>query len=235
MKQKKETRATIERKIKNAIVFIPKDKDTTSIFFSDKGVRLTATTDNAVVAFGYSQTIYSNFTAAGISRPYLYTKRVIEIANESLKDIEVDGGYSFQRLLEVLKGKEDKSEYNIVTYYEWFLHNLFNPQFGIAEDEVSSFLVYEDYIHNIAKNSVLLSEHKEDVTNKQFIDKVIANIKDFTDNLEESVLLHKKSDEEIAKEEMEAVMATEQEHAMEAQINSSSASRGLASQSSGAD
>ena len=152
MEQKKETRATIERKIKNAVVFVPKDKNTTSIFFSDKGVRLTVTMDNAVVAFGYSQTIYSNFTAAGISRPYLYTKRVIEIANENLKDIEVDGGYSFQRLLEVLKAKDDKSEYNIVTYYEWFLHNLFNHQFGIAEDEVSSFLVYEDYIHNIAKN-----------------------------------------------------------------------------------
>ncbi len=221
MEQKKETRAAIERKIKNAIVFIPKDKDTTSIFFSDKGVRLTITMDSAVIAFGYSQTIYSNFTAAGISRPYLYTKRVIEIANEHLKDIEVDGGYSFQRLLDVLKAKEDNSEYNIVTYYEWFLHNLFNPQFGIAEDEVSSFFVYEDYIHNIAKNSVLLSEHKEDVTNKQFIDKMIANIKDFTDNLEESVLLHRKTDEEIAKEEMEAVMATEQEQAMEAQINGS--------------
>ena len=221
MEQKKETRATIERKIKNSVVFVPKDKGTISIFFSDKGVRLTATMDKAVVAFGYSQTVYSNFTAAGISRPYLYTKRVIEIANENLKDIEVDGGYSFQRLLEVLKAKEDKSEYNIVTYYEWFLHNLFNPQFGIAEDEVSSFLVYEDYIHNIAKNSVLLSERNEDLTNKQFIDKVIANIKDFTDNLEESVILHKKTDEEIAKEEMEAVMATEQEQAMEAQTNGS--------------
>ena len=219
MEQKKETRATIERKIKNAIVFIPKDKDTTGIFFSDKGVRLTATMDKAVVAFGYSQTVYSNFTAAGISRPYLYTKRVIEIANENLKDIEVDGGYSFQRLLEVLKAKEDKSEYNIVTYYEWFLHNLFNPQFGIAEDGVSSFLVYEDYIHNIAKNSILLDVRNEDLTNKQFIDKMIANIKDFTDNLEESVLLHKKSDEEIAKEEMDAVMATEQEQATAAQIN----------------
>ena len=219
MEQKKETRATIERKIKNAIVFVPKDKESISIFFSDKGVRLTATMDSAVIAFGYSQTIYSNFTAAGISRPYLYTKRMIEIANENLKDIEVNGGYSFQRLLEVLKAKEDKSEYNIVTYYEWFLHNLFNPQFGIAEDEVSSFLVYEDYIHNIAKNSILLDVRNEDLTNKQFIDKVIANIKDFTDNLEESVLLHKKADEEIAKEEMEAVVATEQEQAMEAQIN----------------
>lgn len=219
MEQKKETRAQIERRIKQAVVFVPKDKDTASIFFSDKGVRLTITMDSAVVAFGYSQTIYSNFTAAGISRPYLYTKRIIEIANENLKDIEVDGGYSFQRLLDVLNEKEDKSEYNIVTYFSWFLQNLFSPQFGIAEDEVSAFLVYEDYIHDIAKNSVLLSERNEDLTNKQFIDKVIANIKEFTDNLEESVLLHKKTDEEIAKENIEAVMATEQEQAMEAQVN----------------
>jgi hypothetical protein len=222
MEQKKETRATIERKIKNAVVFVPKDKDTTSIFFSDKGVRLTVTMDNAVVAFGYSQTVYSNFTASGISRPYLYTKRVIEIANESLKDIEVDGGYSFQRLLDVLNEKEDKSEYNIVTYFSWFLQNLFSPQYGIAEDEVSSFLVYEDYIHNIAKNSVLLSEHTEDVTNKQFIDSVIANIREFTDGLEESVLLHKKTDDELAKENMEAIQEQEQEQAMEVQINGAS-------------
>lgn len=221
MEQKKETRATIERKIKNAVVFVPKDKNTESIFFSDKGVRLTVTMDSAVIAFGYSQTIYSNFTAAGISRPYLYTKRVIEIANETAitKSIKDNGGYSFQRLLEVLKAKEDKSEYNIVTYYEWFLHNLFNPQFGIAEDEVSSFLVYEDYIHNIAKNSVLLSEHKEDVTNKQFIDSVIANIREFTNGLEESVLLRKKTDDELMKDNMEAVQEQEQEQALEAQIN----------------
>ena len=222
MEQKKETRATIERKIKNAVVFVPKDKGTISIFFSDKGVRLTATMDNAVVAFGYSQTVYSNFTAAGISRPYLYTKRVIEIANENLKDIEVDGGYSYQRLLDVLNEKEDKSEYNIVTYFSWFLQNLFSPQFGIAEDGVSSFLVYEDYIHNIAKNSVLLSEHNEDVTNKHFIDSVIAYIREFTDGLEESVLLHKKSDEEVMHENMEAIQEQEQEQAMEAQINGSS-------------
>lgn len=219
MEQKKETRATIERKIKNAIMFVPKDKDTISVFFSDKGVRLTTTSDTAVVAFGFSQTVYNSFTSAGISRPYLYTKRVIEIANENLKEIEVDGGYSYQRLLDVLKGKEDQSEYNIVTYYSWFLQNLFSPQFGIAEDDVSSFLVYEDYIHNIAKNSILLDVRNEDLTNKQFIDKMVANIKEFTDNLDESVLLHKKSDEEIAKEEMEAVMATEQEQAMEAQVN----------------
>lgn len=221
-KTTKPTNAQLQKRIKNAIVFVPKDKETISIFFGDKGVRLTITMDSAVIAFGYSQTIYSNFTAAGISRPYLYTKRIIEIANENLKDIEVDGGYSYQRLLDVLNEKEDKAEYNIVTFYDWFVFNLFQPQFGIAEDEVSSFLVYEDYIHNIAKNSVLLDVRNEDLTNKQFIDKMIANIKDFTDNLEESVLLHKKTDEEIAKENIEAEQEQELNNAMEAQVNGAS-------------
>ena len=122
----------------------------------------------------------------------------------------------------MLKEKEDKAEYNIVTYYDWFIFNLFQPQFGIAEDDVSSFLVYEDYIHNIAKNSILLDVRNEDLTNKQFIDKMIANIKEFTDNLEESVLLHKKTDEEVMKENIEATQEQELNDAMEAQVNGAS-------------
>jgi hypothetical protein len=221
MEQKKETRATIERKIKNAIIFIPKDKDTTSIFFSDKGVRLTVTMDNAVVAFGYSQTIYSNFTAAGVSRPYLYTKRVIEIANENLKDIEVDGGYSFQRLLEVLQAKEDKSDYNIVTYVSWWLEIIFAPLYSIDESEVGSFLVYEAYLHHIARQAVLLSEKKEDMTNKQFFDEVIKNMQNFIEGVDEHVIFHKMTDEEMAQANIEALTQNEQEQAMEAQINES--------------
>ena len=219
MEQKKETRATIERKIKNAIVFIPKDKDTTSIFFSDKGLRLTVNEDYAIIATGFHRHVFDNFTSSGISRPYLYTKRVIEIANENLKDIEVDGGYSFQRLLEVLKAKEDKSEYNIVTYYEWWCSVIFDGLYSISEDEVGSWLVYFKYINIIATNSILLEEHKEDVTNKQFVEQFISRIKEFTDGLEESVLLHKKTDDELMKENMEAVQEQEQEQAMEAQIN----------------
>lgn len=217
--KKKPTNAQLQKRLERAVLHLDRTKNTQSIYWSDKGCRLTADDDYAIIAFGYSQTIYSNFTAAGISRPYLYTKRIIEIANENLKEIEVGGGYSYQRLLDVLNEKEDKSEYNIVTYFSWFLQNLFSPQFGIAEDEVSSFLVYEDYIHNIAKNSILLDVRNEDLTNKQFIDKVIDNIKDFTDNLEESVLLHRKTDEEIVKENIEAAQEQELNDAMEAQMN----------------
>lgn len=219
MEQKKETRATIERKIKNAVVFVPRTKNTLDVFFSDKGLRLTINEDYAIIATGFHRHVFNNFTNAGISRPYLYTKRVIEIANENLKDIEIDGGYSFQRLLEVLKAKEDKSEYNIVTYYEWFVFNCFQPLYSIGESEVESFLVYETYLHNIARQAVLLSEKKEDMTNKQFFDEVIKNMQNFIEGVDECVIFHKMTDKEMAQANIEAIKEQEQEQAMEAQVN----------------
>lgn len=220
MEQKKKlTNAQMQKRIENAIVFVPKTKDTISIFFSDKGVRLVADADGCVIETNYHRHVYSNITSAGVSRPYLYTKRVIEIANDNLEAIKTESGYSYQRLIDVLKEKEDKSEYNIVVYYEWFLFNIFQPLYGIGETEIESFLVYEDYLHNIARNAILLSEKTEDITNKQFIQKIIDNIKEFTNDLEEHVLLPKKTDEQIMQEEVAAIQEQEQNDAMEAQIN----------------
>ena len=221
MEQKKETRAQLERRIKQAVVFVPKDKDYSSIFFSDKGVRLEVTQDSAVISTNYHRHVFSNITSQGLSRPWLYTKRIIEIAINAQGDVLDGNGYSYQKLLEVLKAKEDQSEYNIGVYYEWFLFNIFQPLFGIAEDALSSFLVYEDYIHNIARNAILLSEKTEDITNKAFIDKVLEQIKSFTENLTEGVIIKKKSDDEMLQEEISAIQEQEQEQAMEAQINES--------------
>ena len=219
MEQKKPTNAQLQKRIENAIVFVPKTKDTISIFFSDKGVRLVADADGCVIETNYHRHVYSNITSAGVSRPYLYTKRIIEIANGNLDAIKTKSGYSYQRLLDVLKEKEDKSEYNIVVYYEWFLFNIFQPLYGIGETEIESFLVYEDYLHNIARNAILLSEKTEDVTNKQFVQKVVESIKEFTNELEERVLFPKKTDEQVMQEEIDAIQEQEQNDAMEAQTN----------------
>lgn len=221
VKQKKPTNAQLQKRIANALIHIDKTKGTESIFFSDKGLRLTVNEDYAIIATGFHRHVFNNFTNAGISRPYLYTKRIIEIANENLKDIEVDGGFSFQKLLEVLKAKEDKSDYNIVTYYDWFVFNCFQPLYSIGEDEASSFLVYEAYLHNIARQAVLLSEKKEDMTNKQFFDEVIKNMQEFIEGVDEYVIFHKMSDEEMAQANISAIQEQEQEQAMEAQINGS--------------
>lgn len=217
MEQKKETRATIERKIKNAIVFVPKDKDTQSIFFDDKGLRLTVTSDTCVIETGFHRHVFNNWTASGVSRPYLYTKRLVEIALEN--DCKTKQGYSYAKLLEVLKAKEDKTDYNIVTYVDWWIFNCFQPLYSIGETEAESFLVYESYIHNIARNAILLSEKTEDITNKQFVDGVIKNMQEFTNGMEERVIFPKKTDKEVVQENIEAVQEQMQQDAMEAQAD----------------
>ena len=225
MEQKKKTRGQLEREISTAIVLVPKTKGTNSIYFSDKGIRLTVTDDYCVISTMYHRHVFDKLTFGGVmdgfSRPYVYTKRVIEIANENLKDIEVDGGYSFKKLLEVLKAKDDKSEYNIVTYYEWWCSVIFDGLYSISEDEVGSWFVFFKYINILATNSILLEEHKEDVTNKQFVEQFISRIKEFTDNVDELILFHALSDEERMKQEIEAIQQNEQERMMEAQINES--------------
>lgn len=218
----KPTNAQLLKRLKNAVVHIDKDKSYQSVYWSDKGLRLETTDEYCVISTGFHRHIFNAFNSAqGVSRPYLYTKRVIEIANDNLKDIEIDGGYSFQKLLEVLKAKEDKSDYNIVTYVSWWLEIIFAPLYSIGESEAHSFLVYESYLHNLARQAVLLSEKKEDMTNKQFFDEVIKNMQEFIGGVDEHIIFHKMTDEEMAQANISAIQEQEQEQAMEAQINGS--------------
>jgi len=215
MEQKKPTKAQIERRLQNAVVLVEKTTNTKSIYLADKGLRLTVTDDYAVVETLSHRHVFDKITMSGISRPYLYTDKLIDIALQN--DCATQDGYSFAKLLEILKAKENQAEYNIAVYTEWWLFNCFQPLYGIAEDETSSFLVYEDYVHNLSRNQVILEQHNEDVTNKQFIDKVIKNVQEFTGHITETVILPKKTDEEIIKENIEAVAEQEMNDAMEAQ------------------
>lgn len=213
MEQKKKlTNAQLQKRIENAIVFVPKTKDTISVFFSDKGIRLVADKDGCVIETNFHRHIYSNITSSGVSRPYLYTKRIIEIAlSKAQDDAKKEGGYSYKRMLQILKEQDDKTEYNIAVYYEWFLYNIYQPLYGIGETNVESFLVYEDYMHNIARNSVLLSEKTEDMTQKQYIEKVVGLINEYTKGIEDSILFPKKTDQQIAQEEIKAIQEQELE------------------------
>lgn len=229
MEQKKKslTKGQLEMRQKNALVFIPRDKDYIGIYFSDKGLRLESTQDYCVISTGFHRHVFNSVTSSGYSRPYMYTCRIIEIANENLNAIAIKDkkgnvvGCSFQKLLEVLGEKEDKSEYNMINYYHWWCSVIFDGLYSISEDAVGQFLVYFKYLGIIATNAILLEEHKEDMTNKQFVENFIKNIKDFTGDMDEHVLFHALSDEERMKQEIEAMAAIEQEQMMEAQADGS--------------
>lgn len=208
-KKKKPTNAQLTRRIETSPLHLDKTSTTKSVFFSDKGLRLTvdAKEGYALLATNFHTHVFQSYTLSGISRPYLYTERIVNMAEEN--DCKTEDGYSFTKLLETLKKKEDQSEYNIATYYSWYINNTFSPLYSIGESETESFFVYLDYIYNIAKNSILLAERDEDVTNKRFIDKLIANIREFTDSIQENVILRKMTDEELVRENIQAMQEEE--------------------------
>ena len=209
MEHKKPTNAQLQKRIKRAVVHLDRTKNTQAVYFSDKGLRLVSDNDYCVIETNYHRHVFSNITSSGISRPWLYTKRVVEIAIDPKNDCMTKDGFSFSELLRILKAKEDKSEFNICMYYEWFVFNCFHPLYSIGESEVEQFLVYEEYIHNIALNSILLEEKKESMTNRQLLEKLVEQIKALTEDIEERVLFEKKTDEEVAKENIEAAAQME--------------------------
>lgn len=218
-KQKKPTNAQLQKRIANALIHVDKTKDCQTIFFDDKGLRLTVTEDFAIIETGYHRHVFNNYTSDGISRPWLYTKRIIEIANEN--DCKVGDGYSYQRLMAVLKDKEDKSDYNIATYYDWWLFIIFNNLYAIAENEASSWLVFFKYVQALATNTILLEEHKEDLTNKAFIEKFKSLIDDFTKDIDERVVFHKLTDEEYVQGQIDAIAQFENEEIIKENIQKS--------------
>ncbi len=207
MEQRKPTKAQIEKRIQNAVVFVPRDKETKSIYFSDKGLRLTVTEDTAIIETAYHRHIFESITTAGYSRPFLYTKRFIEIALDN--DCKTDKGYSYSKLFDTLKGKEQKDEFNFATYYDWWLFIIFNNLYSISEDEVGSWMVYFKYMQAIVMNTIVFDEHKEDLTNKMFYDKFKETLDEFLKYVDERVIIHKKTDEELMKESAEALKETE--------------------------
>lgn len=206
---KKETNAELQRRIQRAIVHVDRDKSYQGVTFVDKGLRLEVMDDYCVISTNSHKHLFDAISAQGFSRPYLYIKRFIDIALEN--DCKVEGGYSYAKLFEVLKAKEDKLEYNIATLVDWYFMNLFSPLYSIGEKAVEQFNVYFDYMHNIAKQSILLDEQKEDLTEKAFVEKYIGLIKEFTANMGGTVLLPKLTDEERVKQNIDAMAKFEEE------------------------
>lgn len=224
MEQKKETKAQLERRIKNALVFVPKDKDYQGIYFQDKGLRLQVTADYAIVSTNFHSHVFHAITSSGYSKPYLYTKQFVEIALEhdcKAKNEKGEVYYSYAKLLNDLresKKDDNQTDYIVAFYVDMWLQNIFNPLYMIDNTESASFLTYLDYCCGISRNLLLLDEHKEDVTNKKFIKDFTDKILELTRDNDERVILHKLTDEERIKREIDAIQEIDNEEVLEQSI-----------------
>lgn len=221
---KKPTAGQLELRMRNAVLHIDKTKNTKSVYFDDKGLKLVYDSSEgyAIVETGAHRHVFNMITSRGYSRPYLYISRFVDIALETDCIVKDDNGNltrSYAKMMNELKALEDKTKYNVCWYIDMWLFNIFAPLYSIDETELSSFVVYEQYMHNIATNAVLLSEHKEDVTNKQFLQAISKNMNAYMKDLQEYVILHAMSDEERAEAEIKAMAEAELEQNAEGQVN----------------
>ena len=210
MEKKQMTKAQMQRRIEQSPLHLNRTRDFKTIYFDDKGLRLSCDDNEGycLIETSAHTHVFRSITVAGVSRPYLYTKRFIEFALENdctVKDDKDVVRHSYAKLISVLKDKDDKTQYNIAWYVDLWLFNIFSPLYSIDETEIASFLVYEQYLHNVARSQVILSEHTEDMTNLQFVDALIDNEKKYLDGMKEAVIIHKKTDEEKTQEEVAAL------------------------------
>lgn len=223
MEKKKLSNAQLTKRMQNAVLFVERTKTTEEIYFFDKGLRLIVTEDYAIVETGFHRHVFNYITSSGASQPCVFIRQFIDIAKKTAfehKDIldAQKGGYSYSKLFEVLKKKEDQSEYNICWYVDLWLFNIFNPLFSIGASETSSFLVYEAYLHNMARARAILEEKQEDLTNKGFIAKVTGLMQDFANDMQERVVFPKLTDEERLKQETQALEEKENEEFVNEQL-----------------
>ena len=214
MKKKKPTKGDIERRLRDAIVLVPKDKEWKEIYFADRGLRLTITMDYTVVATFYHRHVFDNINANGFCRAALYVKKLIEIAYANdctFKNEKGEVSYSYEKLLDTLKKKEDKSEYNIAMYVSWWLMNIFAPLYQLSDEPSMQFVLYYNYLNNISNQSIFLDEHKEGLTNKQFIEQHNKMMEELFANLQESQIFEPLSDEQRMQQEIEALQQQEAE------------------------
>ena len=214
MQEKKETYKQLLRRLKSAVVLVEKTKETESVFFDDKGLRITVNDEYAVVETGYHSHVFSAYFGGGVSKPWLFMRRLVKIALECECN-------TYSALLSKLKEKEDKGDYNFVYFVDWWLFNIYHPLYTIGNTDTEFFLVYEEFMHNVAKNSIILEEKESDMTNKDFVNKIVANMREYMSDVTEVVLFKKETDEEITQQNIEALMEQETNNAMEAQINES--------------
>lgn len=223
-KQKKQTNAQLQKRIERAVLHIDRTKATRSIYFDDKGLRITADDDYVVIETGYHRHVFSSFTASGASRPYLYVNQLLSIAldNLSLMEVQKDNGtkgYSFSKLLNALKEDSSKQKDYIIVYYcDMYLFTIFQNLYLIGETEANTFLVYMSYICGIALNAVTLEEHKEGLTNHSFFKKFLSVLTDLTQGTEEREIFPKKTDEEKMQEEIDAIQSLENEEIINGHI-----------------
>ena len=220
--EKKPTAAQLERRLKNAILFMDKTKDTKEVFFDDRGMRVVVNEDMAFISNSVYTSIFHRVYSHGETNHYLCLKMLVELAEKYkdkiiIKDEKGNVYRSYGLLNKVVNEEKDEARTWLFIMDRWLYNYETNITLAPREDfdNVTFFVTYEKFIHSVCCNKIIGGEHAEPMSNKDYIRAVANELLRVADEEQEQPMFIPLSDEEKAKREMEAI----QEAATEKEIN----------------
>lgn len=202
-KEKKPTRAQIESKVKNALVFVPRDKEYKEIYFSDRGLRLAITSDYAIVGRLSFQFVFNRVVPNGYSVNYIIIEKIIEMAEEYgciTKNDEGEEIYSYWTLFDNIStsGKEGATiDLSIFCMFSIWINTQQHTLFGMSDNMRDSFTLQAIHDVNTLIYGVMSKPYEKDMSNKDlFVELQSALIEYIADIKDEYEVLKKETEEE---------------------------------------
>lgn len=223
---KKPTNAQLQRRIDNAVLHVDKTKDTRSVFFDDRGIRITVNEDCATLSNGMYTTIFQRYYFRGETNQYLSLKAMVECAEKHMdkivvKDKKGESHISYKMLDKIVNESQDEN-YSWFTIMSWYIFNIESDLALSAREEFTNavfYSIYEKYAHNVAAMKQFVEEHKDGMTTRGYFKAISEELVKIADGMPDDMMFEAKSDEERAKEAVEAMSKDADEQILEEQAN----------------
>ena len=183
MEQKKPTKKQLEKKLREATVFV--DKAEKSIYLADIGVGIYISKFETVLSTNFHRHVWENINSVGYSGVFMYLNSFLDIVLtklDEIKDKNTKGElyYSFGKL----KGCSlTENERVIVSKVEMFIYSVNDGLYSIgSENDQIGIMLYLDYLYTMSKATLISELPDEDILVNTFVKDLTSRI--FTNSLQ---------------------------------------------------
>lgn len=183
MEQKKPTKKQLEKKLKEATVFV--DKAEKSIYLADIGVGIYISKFQTVLSTNFHRHVWENINSVGYSGVFMYLNSFLDIVLSKLdeiKDKNTKGElyYSFGKLKACALSENERM---IVSKVEMFIYSVNDGLYSIGSDsDPIGIMLYLDYLYTMSKATLISELPEGDILVNTFVKDLVSRM--FTNSLQ---------------------------------------------------
>ncbi len=183
MEQKKPTKKQLEKKLKEATVFV--DKAEKSIYLADIGVGIYISKFQTVLSTNFHRHVWENINSVGYSGVFMYLNSFLDIVIAKLDDIKDKNTkgelyYSFGKLKACALSENERM---IVSKVEMFIYSVNDGLYSIGSDsDPIGIMLYLDYLYTMSKATLISELPEGDILVNTFVKDLVSRM--FTNSLQ---------------------------------------------------